>query len=129
MPNKKLIVLPRDAIKVAESLIMDQHKEHFIGLYLNARNHLKKSELISLGTINASLVHPRETFRPALISRAVSIIVLHTHPSGDSSPSESDIELTERLKKVGEILGIDLIDHIIFTSKGEYYSFRDEKGI
>lgn len=129
MSNKKLIVLPRDAIKEAESLIMDQHKEHFIGLYLSARNHLKKRELISLGTLNASLVHPRETFRPALISRAVGIVVLHTHPSGDSSPSEADVKLTERLKKVGEILGINLIDHIIFTSNGEYYSFKDEKEI
>lgn len=129
MSNKKLIALPKDAIKVAESLVMDRHKEHFIGLYLSARNYLKKSELISMGTLNANLVHPRETFRPALISRAVGLIVLHNHPSGDSSPSEADVELTERLKKVADIFGIDLIDHIIFTPKGEYYSFRDERKI
>ena len=129
MSNKKLITLPKDAIKVAESLVMDQHKEHFIGLYLSARNYLKKSELISMGTLNANLVHPRETFRPALISRAVGLIVLHNHPSGDSSPSEADVELTERLKNVADVFGIDFIDHIIFTPKGEYYSFRDERKI
>lgn len=129
MTNKKLIALPKDAIKVAESLILDQNKEHFIGLYLSARNYLKKSELISMGTLNANLVHPRETFRPALISRAVGLIVLHNHPSGDCSPSGADIALTERLKKVADIFGIDLIDHIIFNLEGEYYSFRDERKI
>lgn len=129
MSTKKLIALPKDAIKIAESMLLDKNKEHFIGLYLSARNYLKKSELISMGTLNANLVHPRETFRPALISRAVGLIVLHNHPSGNSSPSEADIELTDRLKKVSEIFGIEFIDHIIFTSKGEFYSFKNEKGI
>jgi DNA repair protein RadC len=129
MRTKKLVALPKDAVKIAESIILDQHKEHFIGLYLTARNHLKKSELISLGTLTASLVHPRETFRPAIVSRAAGIIVLHNHPSGDTSPSEADIMLTKRLKEVGELLGIEFIDHIIFSSTGDFYSFKDKNGL
>lgn len=127
--SKQLIVLPKDAVKAAEPMVADKWKENFLCLYLDARNYLKKGELISFGTINCNIVHPREVFRPALISRAVGIIVLHNHPSGDSSPSAADVELTERLKKVADIFGIDLIDHIIFTPKGEYYSFRDEQKI
>ncbi|MCX6796686.1 MAG: JAB domain-containing protein [Candidatus Falkowbacteria bacterium] len=129
MNDKKVIAQPEDAVKIAESMLLDENKEHFIGLYLNVRNQLKKRELISMGTLNANLVHPRETFRPAIINRAASVIVLHNHPSGDSSPSSADIELTSRLKKVGELLGIDLIDHIIFSPRGDFYSFKDRKGI
>lgn len=129
MKYEKIISLPREAVKIAESMILDEHKEHFIGLYLSARNKLKKRELISLGTLNASLVHPRETFRPAIVNHAASIIVLHLHPSGDCTPSEADIELTKRLKHAGKILGIELIDHIVFSTKGEFYSFKDKNAI
>jgi DNA repair protein RadC len=129
MNDKKVIALPEDAVKIAESMLLDENKEHFIGLYLNVRNQLKKRELISMGTLNANLVHPRETFRPAIVNRAASVIFLHNHPSGDSSPSSADIELTSRLKKVGELLGIDLIDHIIFSPRGDFYSFKDRKEI
>lgn len=129
MKDEKIISLPREAVEIAESMLLDEHKEHFIGLYLTARNKLKKRELISLGTLNASLVHPRETFRPAIISHAVSIIVLHNHPSGDCAPSENDIELTKRLKHAGKILGIDLIDHIVFSTNGEFYSFKEKNAI
>jgi len=117
---------PKDAVKVAKTLITDWKKEHFIGLYLNARLELEKTELISLGSVNANLVHPRETFKPALINSASSIIVLHNHPSGDPEPSEDDLTITKRLVEAGKILGIELNDHIIFTEK-KNFSFKENK--
>ncbi|OGF25097.1 hypothetical protein A2303_05745 [Candidatus Falkowbacteria bacterium RIFOXYB2_FULL_47_14] len=80
--------------------------EHFIAIYLSARHGVIKTELVSLGTLTASIVHPHEVFRPAIMSRASSIIALHNHPSGDVSPSESDIELTKRLKNAGPVLSL-----------------------
>ena len=124
--KNSIIDNPKKAVEKAKVMIMDWKKEHFIRLYLNSRSRLEKIELISLGTLNATLVHPRETFRPALVNSAVSVIVLHNHPSEDIEPSEDDIGLTERLKKAGEILGIDLADHIIFTEE-KYYSFKENK--
>ena len=129
MKDENIISQPKEAVKIAESMLLDKHKEHFIGLYLSARNKIKKRELISMGTLNASLVHPRETFRPAFISHSVGIIVLHNHPSQDVSPSEADIELTKRLKDAGTLLGIELIDHIVFSTNGKFYSFKDKNAI
>lgn len=101
-------------------------KEHFIALYINARNQLIRKETISIGTINASLVHPREIFKPAIDFLAVNVIIAHNHPSGDINPSEEDIELTERLKEAGKIMGVDVLDHIIVTPNG--YSSMKENG-
>lgn len=129
MKKERIISDPKGAVEIAESMILDEHKEHFIGLYLSTRNTLKKRELISLGTLDASLVHPRETFRPAIVNRAAGIIVLHNHPSGATDPSEADIELTKRLQHAGKILGINLIDHIVFCSNGEFYSFKDKNAM
>lgn len=101
-------------------------KEHFIAFYLDVRNQVIKKETISMGTINASLVHPREVFEPAVRYTAASIILTHNHPSGVSTPSDEDLKLTTRLIKVGELLGIEIIDHIIVAEK-EYTSLK-EKG-
>lgn len=90
-------------------------KEHFVVLYLNARNQLIHKETISIGTLNASLVHPREVFKPAIDHLAASIIVAHNHPSGDAKASEADIILTGRLSDSGKLLGIELADHLIIT--------------
>lgn len=90
-------------------------KEHFVVLYLNARNQLIHKETISIGTLNASLVHPREVFKPAIDHLAASIIVAHNHPSGDIKPSEADIFLTGRLSDAGKLLGIELNDHLIIA--------------
>jgi DNA repair protein RadC len=109
------ITHPKEAVKLAKPLITDWHKEHTIGIYLNARSIPTKVEVISIGTLNATLVHPRETFRPALVNHAASLIFLHNHPSGGVEPSEADLELTKRLEECGKILGIELVDHIIFT--------------
>ena len=91
-------------------------KEHFVVLYLNARNQLVCKETISVGTLNASLVHPREVFYPAIEHLAASIIIAHNHPSGETEPSEADIMLTGRLKDAGKLLGIEVADHIIITN-------------
>lgn len=90
-------------------------KEYFVVLYLNARNQLVHKEIISIGTLNASLVHPREVFKPAVDCLAASIIVAHNHPSGGAEPSQADLELTKKLKEAGKFLGIEVIDHLIIT--------------
>jgi len=123
-----IIQEPTKAIKKAKKLMTTHNKEHFIALYLNARNQCKYAEVISIGSINANLVHPREVFYPAIKKLITAIIVLHNHPSGGIEPSEADIEITKRLKHAGKILGIEVIDHIIFTKGDEYHSIcRDSQ--
>lgn len=95
--------------------IKDAKREHFVVLYLNARNQLIHKETISIGTLTASLVHPREVFYPAVEKFAVSIIVVHNHPSGNIEPSKEDLNLTRRLIDAGELLGIVVLDHIVVT--------------
>jgi len=103
-----------------------KHKEHFSVLYLNSKNGLI-TDIVSIGTLNASLVHPREVFDKAILNHASHVIVAHNHPSGDSSPSEDDISTTTRLVDSGKLLGIAVIDHIIISKAG-YFSFK-EKGL
>ena len=129
MKKKQEVISPKDAVRVARAMLLDKNKEHFLGIYLSARNKVIKKEIISIGTLNASLVHPRETFRPALVSRAVSLIVLHNHPSGCIEPSEADVAITKRLKQAGGILGIELVDHVIFDSSDKFYSFSDKNAL
>lgn len=99
-------------------------KEHLVALYLNARNQLIRKETISVGTLNASLVHPREVFKPAIDHLAASIIIAHNHPSGDKEPSESDLALTRRLAEAGRLMGIELLDHLIIT-QNDFKSLSD----
>ncbi len=91
-------------------------KEQFRGLYLNHRYQLIYDEVISLGTVNASLVHPREVFKPAIEHSASAIIIAHNHPSGQIKASEDDIKITQKLKEAGELLGIQLLDHLIIAN-------------
>mgnify|MGYP002624206046 CR=1 FL=1 len=93
-------------------------KEYFVGLYLNTRHRLLCRETVSVGSLNASIVHPREVFLPALRAGAAAVIVVHNHPSGETDPSEDDIAVTRRLVEAGEILGIGLLDHIIVGERG-----------
>ncbi len=104
-----------------------KQKEYFMALYLNARNQLILRETISVGTLTASLVHPREVFEPAIRHFASSVVLAHNHPSNNPEPSEEDIQLTENLVQAGVILDIALLDHIIIISNG-YTSFK-EKGL
>jgi len=105
--------------------LRDHKKEHFVIFYLDSRNQEIKRETISIGSLNANLVHPREVFEPAVRHLAAQIILAHNHPSGDSEPSEDDLLLTKRLVEAGKILGIEVIDHIIIT-KNEFISFKEK---
>ena len=93
--------------------IKNHRKEHFVALFLNARNQVICREEVSVGSLNASLVHPREVFAPAVGSSAASVILAHNHPSGDVTPSREDIELTRRMVQAGDIMGIEVLDHLI----------------
>jgi len=113
--NLATINSAKDAVAQLQEL-RNAKKEHFVVLYLNARNQLIHKETISIGTLNASLVHPREVFKPAIEHLAVSIIIAHNHPSGETSPSEADIALTNRLSDAGRLIGIELRDSLIITN-------------
>ncbi len=102
-------------------------REHLMTIYLNARNEMIwKKESTFIGTLNASLVHPREIFAEALRQNAASIILIHNHPSGDPEPSEDDLSITKRIVEAGKIMGIDVLDHVIIT-KTEIFSFKEHK--
>jgi len=105
--------------------IRDNKKEHFVIFYLDSRNQEIKREIISVGSLNANLVHPREVFEPAVRNLAAQIILAHNHPSGDPEPSEDDITITKRLVEAGKIMGIEVIDHIIVVKNG-FLSFKDK---
>ncbi|KKU19298.1 MAG: hypothetical protein A2119_00480 [Candidatus Colwellbacteria bacterium GWA2_46_10] len=122
--NLPTIESTKDAIAQLTDL-QNLKKEHFITLYINARHKLIHKELISVGTLTANLVHPREVFEPAIIRVAIEIIVAHNHPSGDPAPSSADLEITKRLVEAGKILGIKVLNHIIIT-KENYFSFQDK---
>ncbi|MDD4607489.1 MAG: DNA repair protein RadC [Patescibacteria group bacterium] len=122
--GKRLSLKQKSEILSAEDVwklcvdIRNSKKEHFIVFYLDTQNKLIERQIISIGTLNASLVHPREVFEPAVSLHVASIIVAHTHPSGDIKPSDDDLAITKRLIEAGKILGIELSDHIIFSADG-----------
>lgn len=120
-------VLLEDPGRVWEHLhsIRGERKEHFVALYLDGRNRLLHQETVSVGTLTASLVHPREVFGPAVERRAAAVIVAHNHPSGETRPSPEDQETTRRLSQAGRILGVPLLDHVIVTVSA-HFSFRRE---
>jgi len=118
---------PGDVIKLVRPQLKDKKQEHFLALSLNARNCLIKISDISTGTVNASLVHPREVFREAISASAVSLVLVHNHPSGDPQPSEDDIKITRRLIEAGKIMGLEILDHIIIADKN--FCSLKEKGI
>ena len=104
---------------------VDQSKEHFWVIGLNTGNAVQYIELVSLGTLNASLVHPREVFRFAIMKGVAALIISHNHPSGDSEPSNEDITLTRRLGDGGKLLGIEVLDHVIIGSRATYTSMKE----
>jgi DNA repair protein RadC len=99
-------------------------REHFLGLFLDARHRVLAVETVSVGTLNASLVHPREVFRPAVALQAAAVVVAHNHPSGCARPSGDDLELTRRLARSGRLLGIELLDHLV-VGDGDVVSIRE----
>ena len=116
---------PEDVLAQVRDLARAR-REHFVVLMLNARHEMQGRETISIGSLNASIVHPREVFLPAIVHSAASIVLVHNHPSGDPEPSEEDLSITRRLVEVGELVGIDVLDHVIVASRGTV-SFRNRK--
>lgn len=124
--EKKKITSAQEVYELVKSKIINYAKEHFVVLSFDIRNKLLGMDTISIGTLNANLVHPRETFESAIRRHSAQIIVVHNHPSGDPEPSEDDLEITKRLVEAGKILGIEVIDHIIVTKTG-FLSFKEKK--
>jgi len=117
------ITRPKDIIEAMKSFALSD-REYCIGLYLNSRNQVIAYHIISVGSVNAALVHPREVFKLAIMKNACSIIVAHNHPSGGIVPSAADLNITKRLTAAGKILGIELKDHIIIIPTGQTYSIK-----
>jgi DNA repair protein RadC len=117
------ILTARDVWKLCAD-IRDSKREHCVAFYLDTQGQLIERHIISIGTLNESLVHPREVFEPAVTLHAASVIVVHNHPSGKVTPSPEDIQITHRLRQAGRILGITLLDHLILT-KDTFASIKD----
>jgi len=124
LQNKKsaLLMSPQDVWQELKD-IRSHKKEHFVVFFLDARNQEIRREIVSVGTLNANLVHPREVFEPAIAHSAAQIIVAHNHPSGNTEPSEEDRVITTRLADAGRILGIEIVDHIVVSRDG-FTSFK-----
>ncbi|MGD9568489.1 MAG: DNA repair protein RadC [Sedimentibacter sp.] len=123
--EKIKISSPSDAAMVLMEEMRYYSKEYFKIILLDTKNNIKKVSEISVGSLNSSIVHPREVFSEAVVNTASSIILVHNHPSGESEPSHEDIVLTNRLDECGKILGIKVLDHIIIGD-GVFYSFKEE---
>lgn len=110
---EKVVNNSEDIAKYYMEKLKGKKKEYFIAVFLDSKNKIIKDEVISVGTLNASLVHPREVFKEAIKNSANAIILVHNHPSGDCEPSFEDVEITEKVKQAGKTVGINVIDHII----------------
>jgi DNA repair protein RadC len=131
--KKQTVSNPRTVQEVLSKVLnseneVDRMKEHFWVIGLSTRNAMQYIDLVSLGTLNASLVHPREVFRFSILKAVSSIILSHNHPSGDSEPSDEDLRITKRLVEAGKIIGIEVLDHIVIGSRDSFCSFK-ERGI
>ena len=126
--NVKSMRSPQDVSRFAYDLIGEEDREVFLVMCLNTKNEVIAVHRAHVGSINASIVHPREVLKSAILNNAASIIVSHNHPSGNPSPSVEDLDVTERLAKACEIVGIDLLDHLIVTPNEYKYVSLKEKG-
>lgn len=124
----RIISTPNDAQYLFRRFLEDSDREQLIVVSLDTKNQPTTINVASIGSLNSSIVHPREIFKSAILSNANSIIIAHNHPSGDVNPSKEDISITKRLKECGELMGINLIDHIIIGDNNRFISLK-EKGI
>jgi DNA repair protein RadC len=124
--TKKQINQPKDIALQYMSKVKGLKQEHIFGIYLDTQNQIIKEELLFKGTLDSSVVHAREVFTPAVQNNAAYVIVLHNHPSGNSEPSEADIATTKYLQESGNMLRIELLDHIIL-GEDSYFSFKEKK--
>ncbi|MDI6601916.1 MAG: DNA repair protein RadC [Thermoanaerobacteraceae bacterium] len=128
MPEKKKYIIksPADVSAILMGEMRYLKKEYFKTILLDIKNNIIAIENISIGSLNSSLVHPREIFKSAIKKSSAAIIMVHNHPSGDPHPSNEDIEVTRRIVESGRILGIEVLDHVIIGD-GKYFSFKDEE--
>jgi len=129
--SKRYLIRTNKRITSAEEVYAElrsfsmKNQEHFLTITLDGASHIINVRTVFIGTLNQSIVHPREVFADAIADRAAGIIIAHNHPSGTLTASRADIQITERLKEVSKLVGIELLDHVILA-KGGYYSFSDE---
>lgn len=116
---------PEDVVELCAAQFRGLDREHFWSLALNTKNRLLRMVEVSIGSLNASIVHPRELFKDAVRASAASVVIVHNHPSGDPTPSGADIQLTRRLVKAGDVLGIEVLDHVVIGDGGDHASLRD----
>ena len=126
MYEPRYINTPQDAVHLVEDFLAYSDREKVVAICLDVKNQPTAISTISMGTLNSSLVHPREVFKTAILSNAAGFILAHNHPSGDLTPSKDDMTATKRLQEVGELIGIDLLDHIIVGDGKRYTSFREQ---
>jgi len=123
----KVITSPLEAYHLLNTYIGEADREHFVVLLLDTRNVVRGIHTVSIGSLNASCVHPREVFKAAILTNAAAVIVGHNHPSGNPIPSHEDIALTERLVQAGELLGIPVLDHLVLGDQA--YISLQERGL
>ena len=123
--KRETVKTPEDVMALVRSRLKGKKKEYFLALLLDTRNQLIRVAEISIGSLDSSIVHPREVFKEAVSASAASVLFAHNHPSGDPEASEDDVNLTKRLAEAGEIMGIDVLDHIIIGEQ-KYLSLKRE---
>lgn len=127
--NGNKLTTPEQASEAFCALVGNPDRECFVTMMLDGKNRIIGLHMVSQGSLNQSIVHPRETFKAAILANAAAVILAHNHPSGDVSPSREDIEITRRLKEAGDLLGVRVLDHIIVdTDTGNSCSFT-ERGL
>ncbi len=119
---------PEDAAHLLFTYLEGADREHFVVLCLDTKNQVNKIETVSIGSLNSAIVTPREVFKTAILANSASIIVAHNHPSGNPEPSREDIEVTKRLQKAGEVIGIEVLDHVVIADGEKFVSLK-EKGL
>ncbi len=123
--NGTAITCPNDALALLQPRMQLLDREHFVVVSLTTKNRVIAIETASIGSLNSSLVHPREIFKNAIRLSAAAVILAHNHPSGDPTPSREDLEITNRLVEAGKLIGIEVLDHLIIGS-GSFHSFKEE---
>jgi len=123
----KKVGSPDDAVTIFAAYLDGADREHFVAMYLDTKHQVTALHTVSIGSLNATVVHPREVFKGALLANAAALVVAHNHPSGDPTPSEEDVQVTNRLAAAAKVLGIELLDHVVLGHQC-HVSFR-ERGL
>jgi DNA repair protein RadC len=122
--ERPVVSTPEDVVALCATQFRGLDREHFWALALSTKNRLLRMVEVSVGSLNSSIVHPRELFKEAVRLSAASVVIVHNHPSGDPTPSSADLQLTRRLARAGEVLGIEVLDHVVIGDGGAHASLR-----